>query len=290
MRRPLLISLILCTSAATVAACKKAEPPTGPSPTGNVVYAAIGASDGIGYGGSAPCIVFDPNCPSGTGYVYVLKRRLQADGRDVTLTNLSVPGAVISPAFQTLARDIGRNDILATFFNQANAVPRETTHVTIFAGGNDANVIGENIAAGRGAADIRGFVDQHIQQFGNDLVELVSRVRSNAPNARIVVINLPNLGAAPYVAGRTTLEKAILQRIAVGLTDRVNALTSQNVIVADMMCDSRVYEPSSFSADGFHPSDRGYGLMADLAYPALATGAAPPPSSTCQQRSLVPIF
>jgi lysophospholipase L1-like esterase len=290
MRRLLLISLLVCTFAANAAACKKADSPTGPSPTGNVVYAAIGASDGIGYGSSAPCIVFDPNCPSGMGYVYVLKRRLQAEGRDVALTNLSVPGAVISPAFQTLARDIGRNDIFATFFNQANSVPRETTHVTIFTGGNDANVIGENVAAGRGAADIRGFVDQHVQQFGNDLVELVSRVRSNAPNARIVAINLPNLGAAPYVAGRTTLEKAILQRIAVGLTDRINALTSQNVIVADMMCDSRVYEPGSFSADGFHPSDRGYALMADLAYPALANGTAPSPSSTCPQRSLIPIF
>ena len=30
-------------------------------------YAAVGASDGIGFGGSVPCVPFDPDCPSGTG-------------------------------------------------------------------------------------------------------------------------------------------------------------------------------------------------------------------------------
>ena len=47
---------------------------------------------------------------------------------------------------------------------------------------------------------------------------------------------------------------------------------SQNVLVVDLMCEPRVYEPGSFSADGFHPSDRGYAIIADLAYPRLATG------------------
>jgi lysophospholipase L1-like esterase len=289
MRRPLLISLMVCTFAAAAAACKKAESPTGPTPTGNVVYTAIGASDGIGFGSSVVCDPFDNECPNGTGYVYLLKRRLQADGRQVALRNRSVPGAVLSPHFQTLARDIGDN-FRTTFFDQSTVVPTDTTHITIFAGGNDANAIAQNIRAGRGAADIRGFIDQQANQFGADAIELVSRLRSHSPNARIVAINLPNLGAAPYVASLTTLEKGILQRIAVSLTDRVNALTSQNVIVADMMCDSRVYERASFSADGFHPSDRGYALMAELAYPALANGTATTPSSTCPQRSLIPIF
>ncbi len=82
-----------------------------------------------------------------------------------------------------------------------------------------------------------------------------------------------------------------MQRIAVSLTDRINALAAQNVLVVDLMCEPRVYDSSSFSSDGFHPSDRGYALMADLAYPALAATArrhARP--STCPQRTLLPVF
>jgi lysophospholipase L1-like esterase len=60
--------------------------------------------------------------------------------------------------------------------------------------------------------------------------------------------------------------------------------------VVDLMCDSRTYEPSRFSSDGFHPSDSGYALMADLAYPALAAGSAPSPSPSCSQRTLLPVF
>lgn len=269
--------------------CKKSESPTAPSNTSPVSFAVIGASDGIGVGASMTCMPFDPDCPAGTGYVYVLKRRLQAAGRTVTLTNLAVPGVVMSPAIQALARDIGR-DIPFTQFDQAASVPSAATHVTIFAGGNDANVIAQNIRAGRGAADIRAFIDQHVRQWGTDLDEVIRRIRTRAPNARIVAINLPNLGAAPYLAGNTIEERSIVQRIAVSLTDRVNALTSQQVLVVDLMCDPRTYEVAAFSGDGFHPSDRGYALMAELAYPALAEGTASAPSSTCAARTLLPVY
>ena len=275
--------------ALALAACNKAETPTAPSPSNEVVYTVLAASDGSGVGGSAPCVPFDSECPNGTGYVYLLKRRLQSSGRTVSLRNLAVLGAVMSPAIQALSRDIGR-DVFSTLFDQATVVSTSSTHITIFTAGNDAHVIAQNIRAGRGAADVRGFIDQHVQQWGTDLQDLVRRVRARAPEARIVAINLPNLGAAPYVAGSPVLERSILQRIAVGLTDRVNTLASQNVLVIDLMCDPRIYDASSFSADGFHPSDRGYGFMAELTYPALANGTTPPPSSSCPQRALLPVF
>jgi lysophospholipase L1-like esterase len=274
---------------AVAAGCKRAETPTTPTPTDTVFFTALAASDGIGVGGSVQCIPFDPDCPAGTGYVYLLKRRLQSAGRTVTLLNLSVPGAVISPAFQALLRDIGR-DAPPSLFDQAAAVFPTTTHVTIFTGGNDANAIGQNVRAGRAGSDIRGFIDRHVNQFGTDIVEVVRRIRTRAPNARIVALNLPNLGAAPYVADLTVQERSIVQRIAVGITDRINTLTSQNVLVVDLMCDSRIYEPASFSGDGFHPSDRGYSFIAEISFPALANGTASSPSSSCPQRTLLPIF
>ena len=274
---------------ASLALACNTSSPVDPTPTSSVSYTAIGASDGSGFGSSVVCAPFDPDCPAGTGYVYLLKRRIQGDGRTVSLQNLAVPGSVLSPAIQTLSREIGR-DILSTFFDQSAVVLPGTTHLTVFAGGNDANVIAQNVRAGRAGADVRGFIDAQVNQWQTDLQEFLRRVRQRAPNTRVVALNLPNLGAAPYVAGLPVLERSILQRIATSLTDRINALTSQNVIVIDLMCDPRIYEPSRFSSDGFHPSDSGYALMAELTYPALVSNSAPSPSPSCSQRTLLPVF
>lgn len=269
-------------------ACGQADSPTGPSPDGPVVYGVVGASDALGIGSSVPCIIFALECPGGTGYAYVVQRRLQADGLTVELANRGIPGAVISGAFQSLARDSG-TDVLATFLDQiAPFVPSNATHVSIFAGGNDANVVGRAVRAGLAGSDIRGFVDRQVQQFGADFEELVNRIRSRAPNARIVAMNLPNLAAAPYLASAPAIERSVMQRIAVGMADRINAMAGRNVIVIDLLCDARVYQPGHYSSDGFHPNDQGYELIADLLYPALRHGSAPPPSSACPQRSVVP--
>ena len=127
---------------------------------------------------------------------------------------------------------------------------------------------------------MRGFIDAQVNQWQNDLHDLLRRVRQRAPSTRVVALNLPNLGAAPCVAGLPVLERNIMQRIAVSLTDRINTLTSQNVMVIDLMCDARSYNSSLFSSDGFHPSDSGYALMAELTYPVLASNSAPSPSSS----------
>lgn len=295
VRRALLSCLVLGASAFLSACNKKSETPTGPSPSPNtVIYTAIGASDAVGVGGSVLCAgVLD--CPNGSSYVYVLRRRLQADGKTVTLTNLGVPGAVMSPAMQVLTRQIGRSDLQANFIeNQVPFVSSATTHVTVFAGGNDANVIAQAIRAGVPGSDtpndIRAYVDRQVQQWGEDFAELIRRIRARAPNARIVAFNLPNLAALPYVSRNTTTERGVLQRIAVGLADRVNAATGQNVLVVDLMCDARIYAGGNVSSDGFHPSDQGYQLMGELGYPAMSTGTASAPAPNCPQRTVVPVF
>jgi lysophospholipase L1-like esterase len=289
MRFAVVLVWIVC--ALGVSGCNdNNESPTSPTPNNLVVsYSVVGASDAVGFGSSAPCLPFE-DC-NGNGYAQIVKRRFQSDGATITLTNRGLPGAVLSPAMLALARDIGRNDIPGTFLEQVVPfIPSDSTHVSIFAGGNDANVIAQNIRAGRGAGDIRAFIDQHVGQFGSDLVDMVSRLRARAPNARLVAMNLPNLAAAPYVASLSTTERSILQRIVVGMTDRINALAAQNVIVVDLMCEPRIYSPSNYSPDGFHPSDAGYLVMADLLYPALRNGSVPTPSSSCAQRTLLPAF
>ena len=285
MTRILLMAALL----ASASACSKAAAPTSPTPdtpTQAIFYTAIGASDGIGFGGSAPCFPF-ADCPNGTGYVQILGRRLAEGGRAVTVRNLSIPGAVLNRATQDLAASLGR-DIPGNFIEQESPfVPTNTTHVTIFAGGNDAN----NIALGaqsRGGSNPNAFVDAQVLQWGIDLEDLVARIRSRAANARIVALNLPNLAASPYLAARPVAEKSLMQRVAVGLTNRVNALASRNVLVVDLMCDARLYLPSNYAPDGFHPNDGGYAVFAELALPALRDGTNRAPSTTCPQRSVLP--
>jgi len=294
MPNRILIALLLAISGGTLACSKSGSPsaPTPPAAEGPIFYTAIGASDGIGFGSSAPCIPF-ADCPDGTGYVQILRRRLRDNfpSRTVEHANRSIPGAVLSKAIEDLARDIGRpiSDLAGNFIErQAPFVPTNTTHVTIFAGGNDANVIGNAVLAGRGGSDPGAYIDAQVRQWGTDLEDLVARIRSRAPNARIVALNMINLAGAPYLASRPTSEKSIMQRIAVGISDRVNALTSRNVLVIDLMCDARLYQPSNYGSDGFHPGDGGYAVFAEDTYPALANGTGSQPNTSCPQRRLFP--
>ena len=293
MNRRLLIAALLALFGSGIA-CSKTESPASPtSPTsgqGPIFYTAIGASDGIGFGSSSPCIPFT-DCPDGRGYVQTLRRQLSDSGRTVEHRNLSIPGAVLSKAIEDLARDIGQpiSDLAGNFVErQAPFVPANTTHVTIFAGGNDANVIGRAALAGRGGSDPSAYIDAQVRQWGTDLEDLVARIRSRAPNARIVALNMINLAGAPYVASRPTSEKSIMQRIAVGISDRVNALTSRNVLVVDLMCDARLYQASNYASDGFHPGDGGYAVFAEDTLPALRDGANNQPNTGCGQRRIFP--
>jgi len=290
----LLIAALLALFGSGIACSKADSPdsPTSPTPSdGPVFYTAIGASDGIGFGSSAPCLPLVLDCPEGKGYVQILVRRLKETGREVGQRNLSLPGSVLSPAIEALARDVGTpiESLVGNFIErQAPFVPTNTTHVTIFAGGNDANIIGRAALAGRGGSDPSAYIDAQVRQWGTDLEDLVARIRTRAPNARIVALNMINLAGAPYVASRPQSEKSIMQRIAVGISDRVNALTARQVLVVDLMCDARLYQPSNYYSDGFHPGDGGYAVFAEDALPALRDGASNQPNTGCAQRRLFP--
>lgn len=263
--------------------------PTQPTPQPNqpIFYTAVGASDAVGYGGSVVCLPL-VDCPNGTGYVWVLARQLAAT-RTVTTTNLGIPGAVIGPEIESLADSLGRG--VANFVeDEARFVAANTTMVTIFAGGNDANVVGD-VALRRGlrGADLRAFLDQQIEQFRTSYDALLRAVRDRAPAARVYVLNVPNLAALPYVASRPLEERQGLQYLAVNFSTRAaNRLTSQGAVVVDILCDARTYDPANVSRDGFHPSDQGYALMADLLHAAVTAGSAPAPAASCPQMTTVP--
>jgi lysophospholipase L1-like esterase len=273
--------------AASLAACNSKSPTEpSPEPQPNVVsYTAVGASDAIAIGASHECFPFAA-CPDGTGYVQVTKRRLEAAGKTVTLLNLGIPGSVLGPDIEAIGNSLGRG-IPGNFLEREMPfVARDSTLVTIFAGGNDANTIAAALEAGMGGNDPVSYANTLSSGFGRDLNALVSGVKSRAPSARIVLLNLPNLAGLPYMAGRTLPQKQGMQAIAVSLSAKANALVSQGVLVIDLMCDPRAYIAGNYSSDGFHPNDAGYAFIADLVYTAAASGTASPPRSACAQMSL----
>jgi lysophospholipase L1-like esterase len=257
--------------------------PTSPSPQpNNVSYTAVGASDAIAIGASHECFPFAA-CPDGTGYVQVTERRLEASGKKVSLLNLGIPGAVLGPDLEAIGNSLGRG-IPGNFLErELPFVARDSTLVTIFAGGNDTNTVAAALDAGLGGSDPVAYANTLSNGFGRDLNSLVSGIKGRAANARIIVLNLPNMAALPYMAGRTLTQRQVVQAIAVSFSAKANALSSQGVLVIDLMCDPRSYIAGNYSSDGFHPNDAGYAFIADLVFAAATTGSAAAPRASCAQ-------
>ena len=288
----IVIVTILATGLAGCGLFKKAgDALTSPSPIGPpapnaaIRYTAIGASDVNGVGSTAVCAPFT-SCENGNGYVAVLARQLRS-AHDVTLVNLGIPSAVLSPAIQATAKASGR-DVIANFIDQEMPfIPTNATLVTVFGGGNDANALADAIARGAAGGDLKGFINTQVGAFGVDYDRLVRGIRSRAADAFIVVINLPNLAALPYASGGTTQQRQVLQQIAAGMSREANRQAGTGIAVLDLMCDSQVYDPSQFSSDGFHPNDAGYAYLAQRLQ-AIVNGTLSAPSATCSQMAVVP--
>ena len=292
----LLVVLTTCLSF-VVTACSGLGGGTSPSPTTTTVappasgaaisYTAIGASDAIGIGASIECPLLSP-CDNGTGYVPRIARTLRTQSHAVTLLNLGIPAAVLSPTIYQLARSRGR-DIPANFFDhELPLLPQTATLVTIFGGGNDANALGFAIQQGAaGSTDLATYIDGQVRAYGSDFDRLTQRIRAWAASAYVVVLNLPNLASLPYSAGYTLRERQALQRIAVGFSREANRQAGPGVVVIDLMCDPAVYDRSRIAADGFHPNDAGYAYLEQRVLAALSGGVAAPQAS-CAQMQAVP--
>src|SRR5262245_13153607 len=282
-RRLLLLAAILAAPACGLVNTE--NPATAPTPTNVVNYSAIGASDAIGIGASVYCLPF-VDCPNGTGYVQLIAKRLKTDGKKVTLLNLGLPGGVLSPEIQSIGNSLNR-DVLTNFLdNEAPFVSQDSTLVTIFAGGNDVNIVGAALEAGYAGTDIAGYVQTRAENFGRDLRKLLTTIKERAPTSRVVILNLPNMAALPYAGGYSLQQRRVFQDVAVKFSAQINSLTSQGAIVVDIMCDPSFYQPGFYSSDGFHPNDAGYARMAEVTYLPASTGSGSAPRAACAQMTL----
>ena len=278
---------ILLFAALSVSTAVCSATPTGPE-DGSRMYTAVGASDAIAVGASVSCLPL-VDCPAGTGYVQVIARQLAQTGTQVNLLNLGIPGAVLSPRIQQLSQSYGPRVEFNFLQRELPFVDRDSTVVTIFAGGNDTNVVGRSVS-GESRGDARAYVDAQVASFAGEMRTLVDGIRDRAPNARIVIANLPNFAGTPFTRNYTSLERRVLQQISVGFSvDGINPLASRpNVAVVDLLCEDRFYLSSSFSPDGFHPNDSGYLIMAEKMLAAIRSASYPAPSASCGRMNLVP--
>ena len=283
--------IVVAVALAGLWACgSKSSGGTGPSalpaPNSTIHYTALGASDAIGFGASTYCIPYE-DCPGGKGYVHVAVRELRSRGFTVTLNNLGFPGSVLSRRIMTLGNQNGGS--LATNFvdGQFPYIKFDATLVTIFAGANDVRAIISALNAGAGGADRVGFINSQVTAFGQEFTAALNGVRERVPSARIAVLNLPNMGMMPFLSGASRDHRLAAQMLSVGITMEVyNPLASSGVVVIDLMCDARSYQPSTYSSDGFHPSDVGYAWIAAEVVAATTTTYRVPPAS-CPQMTAV---
>ena len=292
-----LICLLILVAATAVSGCQKvrdALTPTSPSPSGVgppapnalIHYTAIGASDALGVGSSVPCQPFS-TCANGTGYVHLLTRDLRIQ-HEVNLINLGIPASVLSPTIQDIARSRGNNVPGNYIDHELTFLAPASTLVTVFGGVNDVNALGQAILQGAaGSTDLKPYIDTQIRAFGADFDRLIRGIKSRAPGAYIIVINVPNLAGLPYSVRYTQQERQALQYVAVGFSREANRQAGSGVVVLDLMCDASAYDPALIASDGYHPNDGGYAYLARRLLP-MVNGVSSPPSSSCSQMTLLP--
>src|SRR5436190_13990928 len=150
---PLVAVVAIALSSCSAFKKSPSSPSTVPSPNSTINYTAIGASDAQAIGSSVECPIPFADCPNGMGYVQVAARQLKANGFTVNLTNLGIATATIGRDFQDLGNQNGHL-VLANFIeSETSVVNANTTLVTIFAGGNDVNVVTGAMGKGAGASD-----------------------------------------------------------------------------------------------------------------------------------------
>lgn len=280
-----LLALLVCGCELINRGASTAPSPVGPpAASAPVHYTALGASDANGAGSSVPCAPFAA-CEDGMGYVPVLARQLRST-REVTVVNLGMPAAVLGPASEAIARQLGREVSGNLVDRQMPFVPRETTLVTVFAGVNDANVIAESIEKGAAGTDVGGYIERQASAFGADYARLINGIRGRAANAFIIVMNVPNVALMPYALRYPVEHRRVMQTLAVALSRESNRQAGNGVAVLDTMCNPATYDAANFSRDGFHPNDAGYAEIAARLKAVVDSGGSTP-SASCGSMTAV---
>lgn len=169
------------------------------------------------------------------GYVERLLKRIKQRRTDVRLSNLCTAGATTA---QVLKSQMNR-------FSETHAA-----FVTVGIGLNDL---------------LQGVPEQ---EFANNYNEIVTRLdKAGVP---VVLVNLPDLTAAPALAGLQHDDlKLRTQNFNKLIEDIARSHHTRLVDLRNLKGDSIKTRTEYFSADGFHPSDSGYEAWTEAMWPVV---------------------
>lgn len=163
------------------------------------------------------------------GFTRILYRALARDAVEHSIVNLSVPGATI-------------NDVLAW---QVARIPAYADVILLVVGSNDVPLTTDP------------------QRFAQEYGRLLGRIRAAAPNARLFVTGIPNIGVTVHVPDEV---KPVVAGLCSTLSTEIamQAATHQAEFIDLFAITSRAggHAAKYLAEDGFHPSDRGYALIA----------------------------
>jgi acyl-CoA thioesterase-1 len=171
------------------------------------------------------------------GYVARLFRRILTHQPESKLTNYCVSGATTS--------DVLREQLDPGISAKPNLV-------TLGIGIND---IGHGVS---------------IEEFSRNYEQILTKLESNT-QATIVVTNIPDISSAPRIPPAVSAE---YHQFIVEFNRTLQDIASKHqVVVVDVYTithEQLPLHPEYFSADGFHPSDKGYELWAEQMWPMVA--------------------
>lgn len=157
-------------------------------------------------------------------------------GQKVHLINLGIPGITLNEALG---------------LELPVALDSHPQLITIWLGVND---IADKVA---------------IPNYSRDLDFLLSRLKSQAPSAQVLIANIPDLTLLPYFASYNQQE---LQRTIAEFNQTIAREALQHhVLLVDMSQQNYNLRdhPEFISGDGLHPTDLGYVKIAELFYQTL---------------------
>jgi lysophospholipase L1-like esterase len=205
----------------------------------SVVYVAIGASDAVGVGAD------DPNTQ---GYVPRLIARLP---KGSFALNLGVNGFTVQ---QALAQELPQ------------AIKAHPTLITVWLVGNDFRRC------------------TPLQQYGTDLDALLTQLQAQT-HAQVFVGNAPDFSQLPFFKQGASGGGACVQGASPGrvrsLAQQWNAVINATVarhgdVLVDLFNDQLAGQSDLVSSDGFHPSSKGYALLADFFWAQISSHHAVP--------------
>lgn len=172
------------------------------------------------------------------GFTQIVYRTLARNAAEHSFTNLSVPGATI-------------NDV-ATW--QIPHISPESDTLLLVVGAND----------------VAGANDPNV--FGDQYGRLLGRIRATAPLAHLFVTGIPNIALTPHVPDDAKpLIASMCELLSAAV--REQAETHQAFFIDLFAITNRANGHASryLAEDCFHPSDRGYALIARGALPVMQT-------------------